>query len=217
MKLLMLKIGARPKGRIIEQHDVIFAIVDDFTQVIDIVNQHWHEVKNKWHIDAWQEITRVGDYKIQLVKHLAQNGDVVSQSLIQSFPKNSQQTLPENRLFFINLGGYLPDMFEEFHYKTLVVAPTMAHATAHAKTLDFYKTYDLTAIDTLTGINGVSHVDDKLGVDVDDIHCVNDLIQDYSLNITALTESEKIAVPHDDRHIGYLSIKKIKNFFAESF
>ncbi len=36
MKLLMLKIGARPKGRIIEQHDVIFAIVDDFTYFFGI-------------------------------------------------------------------------------------------------------------------------------------------------------------------------------------
>lgn len=195
MKLLMLKIGARPKGRLIEQHDIVFAVVDDFTQVIDIVNTHWHEVKNKWHIDAWREINRVGDFKVEI----APNDNVTTQ----------------NKLFFVNLGGYLPNVFEEFHYKELVVAPTLSQATAQAKKSDFYKVYDLTTVDSLTGINGVSHVDDKLDVDVDEIHCVNELVKDFALNITPLSEREKQTMPEDEMHIGYLSIKKIKNFFAE--
>lgn len=196
----MLKIGARPKGRLIEQHDIVFAVVDDFTQVIDIINSHWQEVRNKWHIDAWREVTRVGNFRIQLSPKQIQGQDLSS----------------ENKLFFVNLGGYLPAVFEEFHYKELVVAPSIAQATAQVKKGEFYKTYDLRTPDPLTGINGVSHVDDKLAVDVDEIHRINDLLQGYSIQIIALTEAEKLSMPVDEMHIGYLSIKKIKNFFVEN-
>lgn len=196
MKLLMLKIGARPKGRLIEQHDIIFVAVDDFTQVVDMVNQTWVEAKNNWHIDAWREVTRVGDYQITLVD-------------------KANLTPQEDRLFFVNLGGYLPNVFEEFHYKELVVAESIAQAMAQVKQSEFYRHYDLTAIDALTGINGVSHVDDKMGVDIDEIHCVNDLLNEkFSLSMRRLNTEEILSVPHDVLHIGYLSRKKIRNFFA---
>lgn len=198
MKLLMLKIGARPKGRLIEQHDIVFAVVDDFTQVIDIINNTWKEVKNTWHIDAWREVNRVGDFKVELVPNDTPNDNVTT----------------ENKLFFVNLGGYLPNVFEEFHYKELVVAPTLSQATTQAKKSDFYKVYDLATVDSLTGINGVSHVDDKRNVDVDEIHCVNTLVKDFTLTITPLSEQDKQTMPEDEMHIGYLSIKKIRNFFV---
>lgn len=191
MKLLMLKIGARPKGRLIEQHDIIFCAVNDFSQVIDIVNNTWKEAKNNWHIDAWREINRVGDYRIELLSKTPEtsgNSD------------NSGVNETTHQLYFINLGGYLPDVFEEFHYKDLVVAESIAKATAQVKHSEFYKTHDLRTVDALTGINGVSHVDDKMGVDIDEIHCVNNLLGNmekgfslnaYQLNITPLSETEK--------------------------
>lgn len=199
MKLLMLKIGARPKGRLIEQHDVVFCAVDDFTQVIDVVNKAWQEAKNNWHIDAWREITRVGEYRIELVPNT---------------PSDHKTDEMQSQLYFVNLGGYLPDMFEEFHYKDLVVASSVANATAQVKQSEFYKTYDLTTIDPLTGINGVSHVDDRMNVDIDEIHAVNALISDFTLKIIPLSDSEKLTVPQDTLHIGYLSKKKIRNYFA---
>lgn len=204
MKLLMLKIGARPKGRLIEQHDIIFAVVDDFTQVIDIINNTWKEVKNTWHIDAWREVNRVGDFKVEIAPHHNDTSD----------NDTTDNDITENKLFFVNLGGYLPNVFEEFHYKTLVVAPTLSQATAQAKKCDFYTTYDLTTVDSLTGITGVSHVDDKRNVDVDEIHCVNTLVKDFTLTITPLSEQDKQTMPEDEMHIGYLSIKKIRNFFV---
>ena len=68
MKLFMLKIGARPPGRLIEQHDVMFVIANSLSETIESVNQHWPAVKNNWHLDAWREVKRVGDYQILLSK-----------------------------------------------------------------------------------------------------------------------------------------------------
>lgn len=34
MNLYMLKIGATPKGRLIEQHDIFFGIADDVRELI---------------------------------------------------------------------------------------------------------------------------------------------------------------------------------------
>ena len=68
MKLFMLKIGARPQGRLIEQHDVMFVIANSLSETIESVNQHWPAVKNNWHLDAWREVKRVGDYQILLSK-----------------------------------------------------------------------------------------------------------------------------------------------------
>lgn len=204
MKLLMIKIGARPKGRLIEQHDIAFFGVTDFTQVIALINATWGEVKNNWHIDAWREVNRVGDYRIELVE----------KSEIPS-PTQTVDLAPlpqDNQLYFINLGGYLPNVFEEFHHKELVVAPQLSAAVAKVKQSDFYKHYDLASIDPLTGINGVSHVDDKMLVD--DIHCVNELLPNVTVKITPLTQAQQHQFPHDDLHIGYLSRKKIKNFLA---
>lgn len=199
MKLLMVKIGATPTGRLIEQHDIMFFAVDDFTQISEMVNQAWKDVKNKWHIDAWREINRVGDFRIELV---AKN------SLTNAPIQNS------NQLFFVNLGGYLPNVFEEFHYKDLIVAQTLSQATAQLRKSEFYQTYDLTETDPLTGANGVSHIDNKVNLAVDDVHSVHDLITSAYIKITPLTEAEKTAMPHDSLHIGYLSRKHIKNFLG---
>ena len=67
MKLFMLKIGARPQGRLIEQHDVMFVVANSLRETIPVVNQLWPEINNKWHLDAWREVQRVGNYKITLV------------------------------------------------------------------------------------------------------------------------------------------------------
>ena len=52
--------------------------------------------------------------------------------------------------------------FEEYHYKVLTVAQNKAEVIKKAKATSFYKH---------CGFKGAtSHIDDKYGVDVDDIH-----------------------------------------------
>lgn len=200
MQLFMLKIGARPQGRLIEQHDVMFVIANSLSEVIPVVNKHWSEVKGSWHLDAWRAVNRVGNYQILLREN----------SLSTEADKHLSDMQVLN-LYFVNLGGYLPNHFEEFHYKTLVVAESLSHATAQAKKSEFYQHYTFKNVNSsLSGV-ATSHVDDKHLLAVDDIHAVADLLPNgFGLTIRALTEQEKTEMPHDTLHIGYLNIKQIK-------
>lgn len=100
------------------------------------------------------------------------------------------------------MGGYKENEFEEYHYKLLTVAENLGVASKNAKATTFYKHF---------GFKGAtSHIDDKYGIDVDDIYTVDELLdapfkERYSLKITK-TET----VPEEDiLHIGYLKLDKI--------
>lgn len=202
MHLYMLKIGARPHGRLIEQHDVMFVVANSLSETIDVVNQHWPEVKGKWHLDAWRVVNRVGDYHISLMAPTSAKDTA-------NLPSVDDSAL---KLYFINLGGYLPNQFEEFHYKTLVVADSVAKATAQVKKSAFYRDYTFSnAEPALDGV-ATSHVDDKHALEVDEIHSVAGLLPNgFKLVIRALNTAEKLQIPDDHLHIGYLSLKQIRS------
>ena len=221
MKLFMLKIGARPQGRLIEQHDVMFVIANSLSETIESVNQHWPAVKNNWHLDAWREVKRVGDCQILLSKNsLSKDGwskdnaladKMLADNIFAEDRVDNKLDSQGKQLYFVNLGGYLPGQFEEFHYKTLVIAETLGKATAQVKKTAFYQDYTFDNVDTAKSGVATSHVDDKHQLDLDDIHCVADLLpNDVALTIQPLTEPEKNQLPYDALHIGYLSLKQIK-------
>ncbi len=219
MKLFMLKIGARPQGRLIEQHDVMFVIANSLSETIETVetvNQHWPAVKNNWHLDAWREVKRVGNYQILLsTDSLSKDGlskdKALADSRFEDDRVDNKLDSQGKQLYFVNLGGYLPGQFEEFHYKTLVIAETLGKATAQVKKTAFYQDYTFDNVDTAKSGVATSHVDDKQQLDLDDIHCVADLLpKDVALTIQPLTEDEKNQLPDDALHIGYLSLKQIK-------
>lgn len=211
MKLFMLKIGARPQGRLIEQHDVMFVIANSLSETIESVNQHWPAVKNNWHLDAWREVKRVGDYQILLSKDNLSKDNALADNIFADDRVDNKLDSQDKQLYFVNLGGYLPGQFEEFHYKTLVVAETLGKATAQVKKTAFYQDYTFDNVDNAKSGVATSHVDDKHQLDLDDIHCVADLLpNDVALTIQPLTEPEKNQLPDDALHIGYLSLKQIK-------
>ena len=211
MKLFMLKIGARPQGRLIEQHDVMFVIANSLSETIESINQHWPAVKNNWHLDAWREVKRVGDYQILLSKDSLSKDNALADNIFADDRVDNKLDSHGKQLYFVNLGGYLPGQFEEFHYKTLVVAETLGKATAQVKKTAFYQDYTFDNVDTTKSGVATSHVDDKHQLDLDDIHCVADLLpNDVALVIQPLTEPEKNQLPDDALHIGYLSLKQIK-------
>jgi hypothetical protein len=179
----MTIIGCRPSGRLTEQHDVFFGIGNQLADLIPQINTFWPEVKGKFHLDSWREVTKVGEYEICVVD----KGDY----------KTNEQAL-----FFLNLGGYLPQEMEEFHYKKLIVAPSLAVAQHEIKKTDFYISYDFSG--------AASHIDDKYGLDIDESYNVNDLIRPedklyYGLQITIAPKDK----PEDELHIGYVPIKNI--------
>ena len=192
LTLFMVQLGGRPKGRLIEQHDMFFGVANQVSELIEDINQHWPEVKNKWHIDSYRAISKVDNYAIKLVES-----------------SNQAQSANDLKLFFINLGGYQRGRFEEFHYKLLIVAATQADAIKQAKQSEFYKAF--TYKDKESPFNAASHIDDKFEVDIDDIYNVNDLISNVRLLIEPITnERHELVYADDKEYVGYLSIKNLR-------
>ena len=182
LKLYMVMLGCTPKGRFTEQHDIFFGIGNSLKELIPQMKAFWPEAKGKIHIDAWREVTAVTNHSITIV------------------PKNTTET--NEKLYFINLGGYKENEFEEYHYKTLAVAESLGKAAKIAKATTFYKHFSFPG--------ATSHIDDKFGIDVDDIHNVNDILapifkEQYSLQIT----TSKTAIQEDILHIGYVKIDSL--------
>jgi hypothetical protein len=184
LKLYMVMLGCTPEGRYTEQHDIFFGIGKSLKELIPEMKVFWPEAKGKIHIDAWREVSMVDHFLIEIVPK-----------------KNASEPIQEN-LFFINLGGYKENEFEEYHYKMLTIAENLSMASKNAKATTFYKH---------CGFKGAtSHIDDKYGIDVDDIHNVADILSEhnkekYSLKITKTTTSFE----EDVLHIGYLKLDKI--------
>lgn len=177
LKLYKVLLGCTPKGRLTEQHDIFFGIGTSIEVLIPDMYTFWPN-GGRLHVDSWREVTHVGEYAVSITQ--------------------KQHDTGIEKLFFINLGGYKPGDFEEYHYKTLIVANTMGEAVKAAKQTTFYKH---------CGFEGaVSHIDDKYALDIDDMYNVEDILlpcykEKYSLNIT------KTAHPvEDELHIGYLKL-----------
>ena len=194
----MVQLGGRPKGRLIEQHDIFFGVANQVSELVDDINRHWPEVKNKWHIDSYRAITKVDNYNVKLIEssdNSTENNDL--------------------KLFFINLGGYQQGSFEEFHYKILIVAANQADAVKQAKQSEFYKQF--TFLDKDSPFDAASHIDDKFEVDIDDIYNVNDLISNIEVLIEAIDETgdTRDNALEDKEYVGYLSIKNLKKLALE--
>jgi hypothetical protein len=185
LKLYMIMLGCTPKGRLTEQHDIFFGIGTSIKELVPEMKAFWPEAKGKIHIDAWREVTVVDNHMINIVS------------------KIEKRTAAEESLFFINLGGYKKGEFEEYHYKMLTVAKTLGIATRKVKTTTFFKHCGFEGA-------GASHIDDKYGIDVDETHRVNDLLdlqykEKYGLQITNSDQP----LEEDILHIGYVKIKAI--------
>lgn len=183
----MVMLGCRPEGRYTEQHDIFFGIGIDLKSLLPDMKAFWPEAKGKIHIDAWREVTVVDDFTIKIIE----------KKLNDDYRIGTEQ-----KLFFLNLGGYKPHEFEEYHYKILTVAPTLSAATKTAKATTFYKH---------CGFEGAtSHIDDKFGIDIDDFYNVQDILDEltkskYSIQINTSIE----VLVHDELHIGYVPISKL--------
>ncbi|MGV3766618.1 MAG: DUF1543 domain-containing protein [Chitinophagaceae bacterium] len=184
-KLFMVIMGATPEGRQTEQHDVFFGIAASLKDLVPDMRQAWPEAKGRIHIDSWREVTLVDGFSVTVAER-------------NFSPENTMQ----ERVFFLNLGGYKPGDMEEYHYKMLVVASDTGKAVQHGKASTFYKH---------TGFPGATaHVDDKYGIDVDDVHQVEDILpasmrEKYRLELKPATSHH----PADELHIGYLKLEKL--------
>lgn len=182
MKLYMVMLGCTPPGRFTEQHDIFFGIGESLGELVPHMIAFWPEAQGKIHIDAWREVTVVDDYQITIVDKI--------------------NKVQPDKLFFINLGGYKKNEFEEYHYKVLAVGKTLGKASKKAKATSFYKHF---------GFKGAeSHIDDKYGIGIDEIYKVEDILSnEFTDRCTIQLEERKLMYPEDKLHIGYVGIEKL--------
>ncbi|NMH27798.1 DUF1543 domain-containing protein [Flavobacterium silvaticum] len=180
-KLFMVMLGATPEGRLTEQHDIFFGIGKSLKELVPKMEESWPEAKGIIHIDAWREVTSVDGFEV-----------IVS-------PKTD--SVSGNHLFFLNLGGYRDGEFEEYHYKVLTVSETMAAAIKTSKATTFYKH---------CGFKGAeSHIDDKYGIDVDDVFKVIDILPASDKQSFSIEFHHKTGILPDELHIGYVKIASL--------
>lgn len=184
MKLYMLLLGCLPKGRHTEQHDVFFGIGNSLKDLVPDIIASWPEAEGDIHIDVWREVNVVDGYSISITE------------------KQTTALMAEpSKLFFINLGGYKKDEFDEFHYKMLAACENKSSAIQKAKATAFYKH---------TGFKGApSHIDDKYGIDVDDIYQIEDILPVHLKEKYSIVLSYKRSTKEDELHPGYFVLYKL--------
>ena len=181
-KLFLLILGCRPNGRNTEQHDTFFGIGKSINDLLPQIENFWPD-GGKIHIDSWRAVTAVNGFEIKV------------------FAKAEAPVTSAHKLFFVNLGGYKPADMEEYHYKLLSVARDKAEAISAAKQTAFY---------LHTGFKGAtSHIDDKYGVDVDDVYEIKEILPMELKDKYVISILPSPSLPNDKLHIGYLKLNSL--------
>ena len=186
LKLYMILLGSRAPGRHVEQHDYFFAIGTGLKELVPDMKAFWRGTSGNLHIDGWREVNTVDGYEVKVV--------LKSDGFMETAEK----------LFFINLGGYQEGKLEEQHYTVLTVQKDRATAIQQSKKTVFFKT------NTIAGMKGAnSHIDDKYGIDVDDIYQIDDILipehrAKYHIQLTP-----KANLPEDQIYLGYFRLDKL--------
>ena len=183
LKLFMLLLGSKAPGRNVEQHDFFFAIAHELRELVEEIKLFWPETEGKIHIDAWREVNVVDGHRIRIVQR-------------------DERQVVGKRLFFINLGGYQENKFEEQHYTVLTVKADRAAAFNEAKETLFYKHNQFKG--------AASHIDDKYGIDVDDIYQIDDILPPTQKQRYAIELIPTAGLETDPIHLGYLKLSSLK-------
>lgn len=111
MKLFAFYIGGSTETSLIELHDVRIMAGKSMTACHDRIRASWWGKPKSLHLDCWGEITSIDGYDVSL----------------SSVPDNSGM-----HLWFVNLGGYVPGVFDEAHRNVFIAAPNASKAKVAA-------------------------------------------------------------------------------------
>lgn len=178
-QLFMTLLGCKPKGRHTEQHDIFFAIGNDVKDLVPHIKDFWPEANGKIHLDAYRIVRYVDGFKVDVAE------------------KGNEKSTSNYKLFFLNLGGYQSNVFEELHYKMLMVAEDKATAIKNAKESEFFRQYFS------------PHIDDKYGLDVDDVFEIEDALPLEMKAKYQLVFTPKDVLPEDEIVLGYMPVDKL--------
>jgi len=182
-KLFLLLLGSKAPKRNVEQHDYFFGIANTLKELVPQIKAFWPEAGNSIHVDGWRLVTNVDGYEIKVM------------------PRTGLTPPSERKLFFINLGGYQPNKLEEQHYTVLTVQENRASAVQDAKKTAFFKA------NSIKGAN--SHIDEKYGIDVDDIYRVEDILDPQQKEKYHIVIEPGSDLKADHIHLGYFKLDKL--------
>jgi hypothetical protein len=162
-KLFAVYLGGRAPRCNTELHDVVFIAGESIETSYDRLMDKWFGDPLRLHIDSWVELQVVDGYRISL---------------------QPQPPAQGNKLYFINLGAYLPGQFTELHANAFVVAASEVDVKKRAKA------------ELLRG---------TLSVHTDDLYDVDDCLEIAEVDgqhIHLEPTAEKMALePHSSYHI----------------
>ncbi|EBC1279711.1 DUF1543 domain-containing protein [Salmonella enterica] len=101
MNLYMFYVGGNAGKSNIEVHDIQFVAANEPSDAFPALREAWFGDSDKIHIDGYIRITRADGYSVSL---------------------SAEPPQSEERLFFVNVGGYRPDTLAELHEFDLFVA-----------------------------------------------------------------------------------------------
>ena len=183
LSLFIVVLGGRSLKSNIEIHDVRWVLGESIEDTFPELRKQWLGKITGLHIDSYKCIKYVDGYKIIISKSRRDNLD------------NSKKE--EDKLWFVNLGGYDPKkMYEEHEFK-LIVAKKAADAKKNARN------------NWVSKLNYI-HNDDCSGIknfdQIDDIHPIRE-IKGYQIKLIYDPERRKDKLLPD--WYGYMRIDKI--------
>ena len=114
MKLFSVFLGGRADKCNTELHDVVFTLGEKIEDTyIDLLGK-WFGLSDRLHIDSWVDLNIVEGYKICLSK---------------------QKNKSKKKLYFVNLGAYEKNRFEELHESKFMVDVNKINVKTRAKEL----------------------------------------------------------------------------------
>jgi hypothetical protein len=162
-KLFAVFLGGRVPRCNTELHDVVFVVGDAIGATYEQLMDKWFGDPLRMHLDSWVELRIVDGYGISLSR---------------------APSAPGKKLYFINLGAYLPGQFTELHANAFVVAGDEREVKSRAKR------------DLLRGTESV-HTDDLY--DIDDCLEIAE-VDGHHIHLEATRETQEFA-PSNGYHI----------------
>jgi hypothetical protein len=111
MKLFIIYIGGTHEKAFIEVHDMRFIVAENIEGTYDELKRTWWGTPKSLHLDAWGSLEYADGHNVTL---------------------SNEPSTYENKLYFVNLGGYDKKQFMEAHKNVFVVAPTASKAKVRA-------------------------------------------------------------------------------------
>ena len=185
--LFLVVVGGRSPKANIELHDVRWVIGSKIEDTFDQLRNDWFGADNGLHIDSYKKIDSIDGYKINLKNK--ENNESKNKIL-------KKEKITNQKLWFVNIGGYDPSSMQEKHEFGLIVASSPSEAKTKAKSkwlIDCKKRHkdDISAIKKFT--------------DVDDCEVINNI---KNWEIELIPSDFNVEEKNIPDWVGYMRIDK---------